>query len=173
MENAPATSNTEASQKLKEIKELVDLVYSLKIEADAKEKAFQAAKNRLSEIMEKAEVDKMAGDECNASLTLKTSLSFPKEDYEKLEMTKYIASQDLDDEKEVETLVEKLKLFPTVLKMFTMNARTFSSWATAETERKALDGDFEFKLPVVKPYEYYSVGLRKRATKKLTKKGSK
>jgi len=165
--------NEADASKLKEIKELVDHVYNLKLISDKAEKEYNSAKNRLAEIMEKAEIDKMAGDECNASLTLKTSVSFPKEEDGKVAIAEYIASQDNPElePKRIEEAVNNLfHLSPTLLKMFTINARSFSSWATAEIERKASEGEFEFQLPAVKPYEYYSVGLRKRSDRKKGKK---
>lgn len=153
-----------SSEVLKEIKDLVDEVYSLKLAADVAEKTYNAAKNKLSDIMEKAEVDKMQGDNCTASLSLKSSVSCPKEDYKKVELFKYLAEKDVE-KNDVEKVKQALVACPTLLAMLTINARTFSSWHNKEVEAKALEGDFEFKLNMVEPYEYYSVGLRKRTKK--------
>jgi hypothetical protein len=143
------TTNT-AAETLKEIKELVDHVYSLKIESDRTEKEYQVAKGRLAEIMENAEVDKMAGDNCNASLSLKSSVTVPKEDHLKRDLFNYITTEHGED---------------VLFSMLTINPRSFSSWHGKEVERKMIEGELEFKLPMVTPYEYFSVGLRKRATK--------
>lgn len=145
------TETSEAAQKLKEIKELVDHVYSLKLTADLADKAYQKAKNTLSEIMEEAEVDKMAGDQCNASLALKTSVSVPKEDHLKKELFDYITKEHGQQ---------------VLFSMLTINPRTFSSWHGEEIKRLVVEqDDLEAKVPAVSPYEYYSVGLRKRAVK--------
>lgn len=171
MENAPATSNTDAAAKLKEIKELVDLTYKLKKESDLAEKAYNKAKGKLAEIMENAECDKMSGDECNASLKLKTSVTLPKEHHLKLQVLEYMAKADNEQNEEggkevIQTLNKLFKLSPTLADKLTIHAGSFSSWHTAEIERKAAEGDFEFKVPAVSPYEYYSVGLRARAQRK-------
>lgn len=145
------TDTSAAAAKLKEIKELVDKVYSLQLKSKAAEKEFNTAKGLLSEIMEEAEVDKMAGDNCNASLALKTSVSVPKEDHLKKELFDYITKEH----------------GATVLfSMLTINPRTFSSWHGEEIKRLVVElDDLEAKVPAVSPYEYYSVGLRKRAVK--------
>lgn len=144
------TSDANASEKLKEIKELVDEVYRLKEVVAQAEKEFKDAKNRLTDIMQTAEVDKMSGNECTASLQLKESVTVPKEDTFKKQLFDYIKLEHGSD---------------VLFSMLTINPRTFSSWYTKEVEQKALEGDLEFKLDMLSPYEYYSVGLRKRPTK--------
>ncbi len=161
MTELPAAQTS--AETLKEIKELVDEVYSLKLANDVAEKAYKDAKNKLSDIMEHAEVDKMAGDTCNASLALKTSVSCPKEDDKKLALFEYLAAKDCPED--VDILKNVLLDSPTLLRMLTINAKTFSSWHDKEVEAKAVEGDFEFKVPAVEPYDYYSVGLRKRSKK--------
>jgi len=157
MTELPAAQTS--AETLKEIKELVDEVYSLKLANDVAEKKYKEAKNRLSEIMKNAEVDKMAGDTCNASLSLKTSVSCPKD--------KYLAAKDGAEVGEGVTpaFITDLANHPTLLRMLTINAKTFSSWHDKEIEAKAQAGDYEFKLSMVEPYDYYSVGLRKRSKK--------
>jgi hypothetical protein len=153
--------NKELSSTLKEIKELTDTVYRLKLEAEKADKAYSSAKMKLAEIMENAEVDKIQGDDCAASLSLKQSVSVPKDNKDKLDLFSYMGGE------KVKTHLEELaKLSPDLFTKLTINARTFSSWYTEETKQKVLEGEFDFKLPMVKPHEYYSVGLRKRAVKK-------
>lgn len=177
MENAPSTAvDQDTANKLKEVKELVDHVYALKLKSDIAEKEYNAAKNRLAEIMEKAEIEKMAGDECNASLNLKNSVSFPKEPSEKLQLLEYVIERDNEAvdmvEKQVilEGALDGLKKFfkhcPTAARMLAFNPQSFNSWYNAEIEAQAKAGNFEVEIPTVKPYEYYSVGLRKKATRK-------
>ena len=135
---------------LKSIKEKVDQLYALKMLSDKAEKAYKDAKNDLSKIMEDAEVEKMQGDSCTVNLALKTSVSVPKDHSLKHKLFSYIKENAGEE----------------VLRdMLTINARTFSSWHNKEVEAKALEGDFEFKLSMVEPYEYFSVGLRKRTVK--------
>ena len=176
MENAPTKPNDNAvAEKLKEVKELVDHVYALKLAADIKDKEYQAAKNRLSEIMEKAEIEKVVGDDCNASLNLKNSVSFPKEPSDKLTLLTYVVERDNEAEADkelaakraIENLQEFFNACPTAAKMLTFNANSFNSWYNAEIEAHAKAGNFEVEIPTLKPYEYYSVGLRKKAKKKV------
>ena len=138
------------SEVLKKIKELVDEVYSLKLETSVLEKKYNEKKNELAKIMEESEVDKMAGDDCTASLTLKSSVTVPKDESDKRALFDYIKTNHGED---------------ALFSMLTINARTFSSWHDKEVEAKANEGDFEFKLSMLKPYEYFSVGLRKRSKK--------
>jgi len=151
---------------LKKIKELVDKCFLLKAEADAAEKKFKAAKNELSDIMTNAEVDKITGDNCSASLALKTSVSCPKEDAKKIELFTYLAEKDCNEEnKKPKWLAKILIESPTLLNMLTINASTFSSWHDKEIASKVAEGEIDFKLPMVEPYSYYSVGFRKRNKK--------
>lgn len=144
-------TNTEAitpAEVLKQIKEKVNNLYELKQKADAADKAYKDAKNELSDIMEKAEVDKMQGDLCTVNLQLKTSCSVPKDLNKKKELFQYIKNNHGEE----------------VLRtMLTINARTFSSWHDKEVEQKIEEtGNIDFKLPMVDPYSYYSLGMRKR-----------
>jgi hypothetical protein len=145
------TTNLDASAKLKEIKELTDHVYDLQQKAKLAETEFKAAKAKLCEIMENAEVEKMQGETCTASCGLKSSVSVPKDHADKKRLFDYITN---NHSKEV------------LFDMLTINARTFSSWYTAEEKIAIENGNFEFSIDGIKPHEYYSVGLRKRAVKK-------
>jgi len=154
--------NSAAAEKLKEIKELTDKVYSLKLKADESEAAYKKAKNDLSAIMEEAGVDKMQGDTCTASLALKSSVSCPKDDANKLELFMYLVGEDVQLRNHLKDIAFDC---PQLFRMLTINAKTFSSWHQKEVEAQVKAGNFEFKLDMIEPYEYYSVGLRKRAKK--------
>ena len=143
-------SNTQSAQVLKDIKEKADRLYALKMVSDLAEKDYKNAKNELSEIMEKAGVDKIIGDDCSISLALKSSCSVPKDMAAKQVVFNYITTTYND----------------VVLQgMLTINSRTFSSWVTKEVEKKNNEGDLDFKVPGTEPYQYYSLGMRKRAPK--------
>jgi len=147
LSEAPTTAEV-----LKQIKEKVDNLYSLKLLADEAEKKHKEAKGELAKLLEDSGVDKVQGDLCTVSLTLKTSCTVPKGEAEKAALFEYIKSNYSD----------------TVLQtMLTINARSFSSWHDKEVEKMIEEtGDIEFKLPMVEPYTYYSLGMRKRAVKK-------
>lgn len=143
------TENTTA-EVLKEVKHKVDNLYRLKQLADKAEKEYKDAKNELSKIMEESEIDKIQGDECSVSLQLKSSATVPKDPKDKESLFNYIKENYND----------------TVLQdMLTINARTFSSWVTAELDKLVTNGIIEPKIPGVNPYEYYSLGMRKRSKK--------
>lgn len=142
---------TTPAEVLKEIKEKVDKLYELKVKSDEAEKLYKDAKNELTDILEKAGVDKVQGDTCTVSLQLKTSCSVPKDLAKKKELFQYI--KDNHGEEVLRT-------------MLTINARTFSSWHDKEIESKIEEtGDVEFKLGMVEPYSYFSLGMRKRTKK--------
>lgn len=140
----------EQSKALKEIKQLADKVYALKLAADAAEKEYKDAKGRLVEIMVHAEVDKMQADTVTASVSMKSSVSVPKEHDKKKRVFDYI-----------ENTYGKEVLFD----MLTINARSFSSWYTAEQKKHIEAGAFDWQLDEIKPHEYESLGLRKRTKK--------
>ena len=146
--------STEATpaEVLKEIKEKTNALWELKLAVDVAEKKHKAAKAELAKILEDSGVDKMQGDLCTVSLALKTSCSIPKDDALKAELFDYIKSNY------GEVVLQD---------MLTINARSFSSWHDKEIEKKIEEtGDVDFKLPMVEPYTYYSLGMRKRAVKK-------
>lgn len=146
------TTEATPAEVLKEIKEKVDNLYQLKLVVDEAEKKHKEAKNELAKILEESGVDKVQGDLCTVSLALKTSCSVPKDPEKKRELFQYIKDNHGE----------------TVLRdMLTINARSFSSWHDKEVEQKIEEtGDIEFKLPMVEPYTYYSLGMRKRTVKK-------
>lgn len=135
------------SKVLKEIKEKADRVYALKLASDKAEKEYKEAKNELVLIMSHAECDKMQADTVTASLLQKSSVSVPKEHDKKKKVFEYI-------EKEY----GKEVLFD----MLTINAKSFSSWYTAEQKKHIEAGAFDWQLDEIKPHEYESLGLRKR-----------
>ena len=147
LSEAPTTAEV-----LKEIKEKVDTLYQLKVAVDEAENKHKAAKAELAKILEDSGVDKVQGDLCTVSLALKTSCTVPKDELNKAALFDYIRGCYGD----------------TVLQaMLTINARSFSSWHDKEVEKMIEEtGDVEFKLPMVEPYTYYSLGMRKRAVKK-------
>lgn len=137
---------------LKDIKDSVDHLYQLKLAADDAEKNYKDAKNELSKLLEDSGVDKMTGDLCTVTLQLKTSCTTPKDNLAKAELFKYI---------------EENYGFTVLQSMLTINSRSFSAWHAIEIEKRIEEtGDIEFKLPMVEPYEYYSLGIRKRTIKK-------
>jgi len=143
-------TKSKAAEELNKIKNLVDEVYSLKLLAEVAEKKFKDAKNMLAEIMEEAEVDKMQGDECTVSLKLKSSVSVPKDHKAKQDLFDYIKNE-----------YDESVLFD----MITINAMTFSSFYNAEQEKKVNEGQFDWSLPMLKPHERMSLGIRKRSKK--------
>lgn len=144
------TEATTPAEALKDIKEKVDKLWQLKQASDKAEKAFKEAKNELATILEESEVDKMQGDLCNVSLALKTSCSVPKDHNKKKELFTYIKDNHGED---------------VLREMLTINARSFSSWHDAEVASKVQAGELDFKLEMLEPYTYYSLGIRKRAKK--------
>lgn len=140
----------ELSEAQKQINQLVNDTYQAKLEADKAEKKYSELRQKLTELMSSTETPKIVGENCTASCSLKTSVSVPKELPKKLNLFNYIK------EKYGETVLNE---------MLTFNARSFSSWYDKEVEAEAHKGNFEFKLDMVEPYTYYSVGFRKRSKK--------
>jgi hypothetical protein len=138
---------TEQSKVLKEIKELADEVYAKKLASDKAEKEYKEAKNKLVEVMVHAEVDKMQADTVTASVLRKSSVSVPKEHDKKKKVFDYIKNEYGES---------------VLFDMLTINARSFSSWYTAEVEKQVQAGQFDWQLDEIKPHEYESLGLRKR-----------
>lgn len=146
--STPATS----AAALKEIKEKVDKLYELKLDVDRAEKKHKEAKSELAKILEDSGVEKVQGDLCTVNLALKSSCSVPKDASQKKELFDYISKNH------GETVLQD---------MLTINARSFSSWHDKEIERLIEStGDVEAKLPMLDPYTYYSLGMRKRSVKK-------
>lgn len=150
------SQDKDASNKLKQIKELADRVYQLNVLAQQAEKNFSKEKARLLEIMKDAEVDKIQGDEATCSVTIKHSVSFPKEAATKKEVFNYIENKYGSD---------------VLFEMLTINAASFSSFFTKEAEAYAIEAlekgkdDINFSIGEVKPFERYSLSIRKRVSR--------
>lgn len=143
-------SQAELAASLKEINDLAHEAYEAKIAASEAEEKAKALKNRLAQLMESAGVDKISADNCTVSGKVKTSVTVPKDLKNKLELFDYIRNNYSEE---------------VLNSMLTINARTFSSWHDKEVEQKVQAGEIDFKLDMVTPYEYYSVGFRKKAGK--------
>lgn len=165
------TSQTALADSLKEINELANEAYAAKVEASSYEQTAKDFKNKLSALMETAGVDKISADSCTVSGKIKASASVPKEDGAKLELFKYLMSQDnlhahtgkpLGSHA-IDELVEELTRYPILLGMLTINAASFNSWYASEQEKNINEGQVDWKLPFISTYEYYSVGFRKKA----------
>jgi hypothetical protein len=132
---------------LSRVKGLVDQCYQAKLAVDQAEAEYSKLKQELTELMSSAEIDKFIGDSATATCRVKTSVSVPKDVSAKRKVFNYIRETYGD-----EVLEE----------MLTINAASFNSWYNEEMQKKVLDGDLEFQIDGVKPYEYFSVGFTKR-----------
>lgn len=141
---------SELAANLKEINDLANEAYAAKVEAGIAEQKAKDLKNKLSALMETAGVDKISASDCTVSGAMKTSVSVPKDMASKLELFNYIGKKYGKEVLEA---------------MLTINPRSFSSWHDKEIEAEAQKGNLEFKLEMLSPYEYYSVGFRKKASK--------
>lgn len=150
-ESLSSPEATTSADTLKEIKEKVDRVYALKLKSAKAEKEFKDAKNELAKLLEDSKVDKMQGDDCTVSLLQKSSVQFPKDEAGKKKAFDYIRKEF------GETVLQE---------MLTVNANSFNSFYNAEVERKAAEGDYEPDIAGLKPFTYFSLGIRKRAKKK-------
>jgi len=136
---------------LKEIKEKCDKVYALSLASKEAEKKFKEAKNELCKIMEDAKLDKMQGDTCNISCKLKTSSTVPKDQLSKDQLFNYIVEE------------YGRNVLDTML---TINPKSFNSWYDAEIAKHVKLGNPDFKLKMIKPFEYYSLSVAKRTITK-------
>ena len=132
---------------LREIKERADRVYHLKLAATKAEQDFKDAKAQLLDIMVEAGVDKFAAEACNITAKKKTSVTVPKDAGKKRELFDYIAKWQGGD---------------VLQEMLTINPRSFSAWHDAEVEKHNKNGDLDFKLEMLEPYTYDSLGITKR-----------
>ena len=132
---------------LSRIKSLVDKCYLAKLAVDQAEDAYSALKQELTELMSTAEVDKFIGDEATASCVLKTNVTVPK---------------DIIGKRNVFAYIEKTYGKEVLEEMLTINPKSFASWYNQELAVKVEQGDLDFKIDGVKPYEYFSVGFTKR-----------
>ena len=135
----------------KKIAALVDDTYAAKLAVDEAEKKFSLLKAELLTLMESSEVDKIVGKSCSATLSVKSSVTVPKDLGAKKELFNYIKTTHGE-----EVLDE----------MLTINAMSFSSWYNAEVNAHIAQGKVDFKLDMLTPYDRTSVGLRKIAVKK-------
>lgn len=132
---------------LARIKNLVNKTYQAKIEADEAAALFSKYKQELTNVMEAAQIDKFVADEATATCKLKSSVTVPKDIISKRNVFNYIKKNY------GEIVLEE---------MLTINPSSFSSWYNAEVQKKIEEGDLDFRIEGLKPYEYYSVGLTKR-----------
>jgi len=143
-----SVDNQVMAEQAKKLKELADAVYKAKQAADEYEKKYKELKGELLNIMESAEIEKVQADNCTISLQLKSSVTVPKSNEQKKQLFNYIK------EEHGQEVLDSL---------LTINARSFSSWFTKEQEAKMQAGDFDWTVADIKPYEYYSLGIRKRS----------
>jgi len=137
----------EANKKLKSI---VDNVYRLKEESSRSEKKFKEAKAELAKIMEDGEIDRVDGSFCTCSGKTKSNVGVPK---------------DLKDKKELFDYIKKEEGPEVLMEMITINARSFTSWYNAEIQKHVDNGELDFKLEMLKPYDTFSLGFRKKSNK--------
>lgn len=142
-----SADQNELAQSLAEIKELANQAYEADQRAKEAEAAAKELKNKLSALMESAGVDTITADNCTVSGKIKHSVSVPKDLPSKYELFKYI---EANYGKEV------------LDEMLTINARSFSSWYDKEVEAQVQKGNVDFKLPMLSPYERFSITYRKR-----------
>lgn len=147
--NTPISNDMVEAQK--KIQGLVNSMYKAKLESDVAEAKFKKLKGEVSALMESTGTEKITGDECNVSGSIKSNVSVPKDEADKLALFEYIKG----------TYSEEV-----LTSMLTINARSFTSWYTAEVEKYAKQGNANFKLEMVKPHETYSLSIRKKSVKK-------
>ncbi len=139
--------NNSQSEVLKEIKQLVNETYAAKLAVKEAEDKYKKLNGRLTELMESSEVDSFEGDNCKAFCKPKSSISLPKDMGAKQKVFDYIET----------------KYGKEVLKeMITINARSFNSWYNSEAEAALAEGNIDFNIADIKPYEYFSLSFRKK-----------
>ena len=141
-------SQADLAASLKEINALANEAYRAKLAADEADARAKELKNKLSALMETAGVDKITADNCTVSGKIKSSVSVPKDLAAKKKLFDYIKNNHGGEVLEA---------------MLTINARSFSSWHDKEVTSKIEAGLVDFKLEMVEPFEYYSIGMRKKA----------
>lgn len=157
------------AESLKEINDLANKAYQAKVEASEAEAKAKGYKSELTALMETAGVDKISADECTVSGKMKASTSVPKDHKDKIELFKYLMSLDNNEvvSEDIREITAKLSTnYPTLFSMLTINATSFNSWYAKEQEKQIELGNIDWKLPFINTYEYYSVGFRKKASKK-------
>lgn len=140
-------ATNENAEVLKRVKDLVNATYQAKLAVDAAEDLHSKLKQELTELMSTAEIDKFIGDEATATCKLKSNVTVPKDIVGKRNVFNYIK----------ETYGQEV-----LEEMLTINPASFSSWFNNEVEKNVAEGNLDFQIEGVKPYEYFSVGFRKR-----------
>lgn len=152
--NTPVSNEMIEAQK--KIKELVNDMYLAKVQADEAEAKFKSLKSQVSQLMESTGTEKIVGDLCNVSGSIKSNTSLAKEEEEKYKQLKYI------EDNYGKIVIDS---------MLTINARTFTSWVTAEKEKLAREGkNLDEFNKVFKSFETFSLNIRKKASPKTAKK---
>jgi hypothetical protein len=143
--------NTSQVEALKKIKELVNLTYEAGLKAAEAEAYYNNLKQSLTEVMQASEVDSFEAETCKAFCKPKSSVSLPKDLGSKARVFDYIKNKYGAD---------------TLEEMLTINPKTFNSWYNAEAEAALSEGNLDFKLAGITPYEYFSVSFRKKSNRK-------
>lgn len=139
--------SNENAEVLVRVKNLVNSTYQAKLAVDKAEEVLSKLKQELTELMSTAEIDKFIGDEATATCKLKSNVTLPKDIVGKRNVFEYIQKTY------GESVLEE---------MLTINPASFASWFNAEMEKKVSEGELDFTIEGVKPYEYFSVGFTKR-----------
>lgn len=135
------------AEALKNLKDLINRTYAAKNQVKEAEDAYKKLAAELTELMEGGEVDSMEGDSCKVFCKPKSSVTLPKDAGAKQKVFDYIKSEYSE-----EVLGD----------MLTINPRSFNSWYNSEAEKKLAEGDLDFNLADIKPYEYFSLSFRKK-----------
>lgn len=138
---------SEVSEALKNLKELVNKTYEAKQAVKDAEDTYKKLAAELTELMESGEVDSYEADNCKVFCKPKSSVSLPKDIASKQKVFEYIKNEYSE-----EVLGE----------MITINPRSFNSWYNAEAEKKLAEGELDFNIADIKPYEYFSLSFRKK-----------
>ena len=150
MNEVEQDNKLDLAQAQKDITDLVNRTFAAAQAVKAAEAHLKDLKSELVGLMTSAEVDKILGDACTATCAMKTSVTVPKTPAEKMALFKYIR------ESYSQTVLDE---------MLTINPRTFSSWHDKEVQKHVDQGDVDFKLDMINPYDYPSVSFRKRTVK--------
>lgn len=145
--NATTQVNEKEAQALKNLKELINKTYAAKLAVKASEEAYKKLAAELTTLMESGEVDSFEADNCKVFCKPKSSITFPKDIASKRKVLAYIENKYGAEVKE---------------EMLTINPRSFNSWYNAEAEAALAEGNLDFNLADIKPYEYFSLSFRKK-----------
>lgn len=139
--------NENEAQALKNLKELINKTYAAKEAVSSAEALYKKLAAELTTLMESGEVDSFVADNCKVFCKPKSSVSFPKDVGTKSKVFDYIKNKYGE-----EVLQE----------MITVNPRSFNSWYNSEAEAALSEGNLDFDLAGIKPYEYMSLSFRKK-----------